>query len=192
MWICDGTRYEVKLPWKEFHVDLLDNLDLSQRRFSGLLKQLRCHPEILQEYDAIIRNQLDSNIVDSWRIHSLQPQWRCITSHITKDNTTTKLCIVYDASAKTNGASLNDCLYAGPAFGQCIVNILLRFRVPKVAFTGDIEKAFLIISVAREDGDVLRFLWMMISTEIYHRWLCSDSQESHLESPRVHFSWMRQ
>lgn len=75
---------------------------------------------------------------------------------IRKDKATTKLLIVYDASAKTNGVTLNDCLYAGPAFGQCILNILLRFRVPKVAFT--VEKAFLMISVAREDRDVLWFL----------------------------------
>ena len=79
---------------------------------------------------------------------------------IRKDKSTTKLRIVYDTSAKTNGVSLNDCVYAGPAFGQCILNILLRFRVPKVAFTGDIKKAFLMISVAQEDRDVLRFLWI--------------------------------
>ena len=160
----DGTRYKVKLPWKEFHADLPDNLDLSQRRFSGLLKRLRCHPEILQEYDAIIRNQLESNIVerveDPFSPTAVKVHYIPHHPVIRKDKATTKLRIVYDASAKTNGVSLNDCVYAGPAFGQCILNILLRFRVPKVAFTGDIEKAFLMISVAQEDRDVLRFLWI--------------------------------
>ena len=79
---------------------------------------------------------------------------------IRRDKTTSKLRIVYDASAKTNGASLNDCLYAGPAFGQCILDILLRFRVHKVAFAADIEKAFLMVSIAKEDRDVLRFMWI--------------------------------
>jgi len=33
---------------------------------------------------------------------------------IQKDKTTTKLRIVYDASARADGPSLNDCLFSGP------------------------------------------------------------------------------
>ena len=72
----------------------------------------------------------------------------------------TKLRIVYDASTQSNGPSLNDCLYVGPSFGQSILDILFRFHVHTIALAGDIEKAFLIISVAEEDRDVLRFLWI--------------------------------
>lgn len=56
--------------------------------------------------------------------------------------------------------SLNDCLYAGPKFGQSIMDILLRFRAYKTALAADIEKAFLMISVAPQDRDVLHFLWV--------------------------------
>ena len=66
---------------------------------------------------------------------------------------------MYDASARTTGPSLNDCLYTGPNFGQNILHILLRFRLHQVALIGDIEKAFLMVSVADCDRDVLRFLW---------------------------------
>lgn len=79
---------------------------------------------------------------------------------IREDKLTTKLRVVYDASAKNNGPSLNDCLYAGPSFGQRIADILLRFRLYPVALVADIEKAFLMISIAEEDRDVLRFLWL--------------------------------
>ena len=63
--------------------------------------------------------------------------------------------MVYDASAKTSGPALNDCLYAGPKFGQNIMDIMLRFCVHKVAMAADIEKAFLMIAVAPRDRDVL-------------------------------------
>ena len=78
---------------------------------------------------------------------------------VQQDKTTSKLRIVYDASAKTKGPSLNDCLYTGPSFGQSIFDILLRFRFHRVALMGDIEKAFLMVSVQEKDCDCLRFLW---------------------------------
>ena len=59
----DG-RYEVSLPWKEFHDHLPDNYMLSLRRLEGLIKQLRQTPEILKEYNATIQDQIDKGIVE--------------------------------------------------------------------------------------------------------------------------------
>ena len=69
---------------------------------------------------------------------------------------TTKVRVVYDASARSGGPSLNDCLYTGPSFNQKILDILLCFRSYPVAITSDIEKAFLMVSIAEEDRDALR------------------------------------
>ena len=77
---------------------------------------------------------------------------------IRRDKTTTKLRIVYDASAKTTGPSLNNCLDPGPKFDQKILEILSRFRVHRVAVHADIEKAFLMISVSPPDREFLCFL----------------------------------
>ena len=52
---------------------------------------------------------------------------------VREHKTTTKLQIVYDASARSDGPSLNDCLYAGPKFSQSIFDIILRFRTHQVA-----------------------------------------------------------
>lgn len=41
---------------------------------------------------------------------------------------TTKVRVVYDASAKIGGPPLNDCLFMGPNFNEKILDILLRFR----------------------------------------------------------------
>ena len=66
---------------------------------------------------------------------------------IRQDKQTTKLRIAYDASARGDGPSLNDCLHSGPKFDQSILDIALRFRAYKVAIAADLEMAFLMVSV---------------------------------------------
>ena len=55
---------------------------------------------------------------------------------IREDNDTTKVRIVFDASAKGNGPSLNECVYKGPL----IFDILLRFRTFVIAVTTALRK----------------------------------------------------
>ena len=75
--------------------------------------------------------------------------------------TTTKMRVVYDASAKTKqtNKSLNECLYIGPVMLPVLCG-LLRFQLPPIAVVGDIEKAFLSIRLQTADRDVTRFLWL--------------------------------
>lgn len=160
----DG-RYCVRLPWKEPHPFLPDNYHLSRDRLFNLLKRLRQTPGVLSQYDAIMQDQIKCNIVKVVESPCNGPAGRThyLPHHavIWEDKQTTKLRIVYDVSARSDGpSSLNDCLYAGPTFGQNIMDILLRFRLFHVAVTADVEKAFLMVSVAEEDRDALRFLWV--------------------------------
>ena len=60
----NGQRYEVSLPWKEHHLPLPDHLDLCRKRLTSLLKRLRQTPLLLDEYNAIIQDQLDKGIVE--------------------------------------------------------------------------------------------------------------------------------
>ncbi|MCG8621378.1 MAG: hypothetical protein MJE68_05160 [Proteobacteria bacterium] len=151
------------LPWKESHPLLPDNYELCRKRLNGFFRRLNQNPEQLHQY-AVIRDQLRQGMVEvvpdptvfvEGRVHYLPHH--AVVRH---DKQTTKLRVVYDASAKTDGPSLNDCLYTGPNFGQSILDILLRFRLHEVALVGDVEKAFLMVSVADRDRDVLRFLWI--------------------------------
>lgn len=57
-------RYCVQLPWKEPPPLLPDNFDLSQGRLYNLLRRLKQTPNILNQYDAIIRDQMKSGIVE--------------------------------------------------------------------------------------------------------------------------------
>ena len=79
---------------------------------------------------------------------------------VRRDALTTELRVVFDASSKPSSDSLNECLYSGPALTPTIFSVLLRFREKRTAFLEDIEKAFLNVGVAEEDGDVLRFVWV--------------------------------
>ena len=80
---------------------------------------------------------------------------------IRRERSTTKICMVYDGSAKLSDAelSLNDCLQTGPNLIPKLFNVLVQFRSHPVAITADIEKAFLMIGIAPADCNVLRFLW---------------------------------
>ena len=159
----DG-RYSVKLPWKQGHEPLPSNYGNSLSRMKGQIRRLKREPEVLEEYDSIIKDQLSSGVIESvtelegaCKVHYLPHQ-----AVFRKDAETTKLRIVYDASAKEgkNGTSLNDCLHTGPSLTPLLFEILVRFRENRVALVGDIVKAFLNISVDVNDRDCLRFLWV--------------------------------
>ena len=158
-----GGRYEVTLPWREYHDALPDNYNLCHKRLYGLLRRLKQNPAILHEYNAIIHDQLEKGIVEVVEELDDTPKMTHYLPHhavIRQDKKTMKVRIVYDASARSSGPSLNDCLHTGPKFNQRILEILLRFRTYPIALVADIEKAFLMISVAPKDRDVLRFLWL--------------------------------
>ena len=154
----------MRLPFKEDHDLLPDNFALCKSRLVSLLRRLSVKPDVSRQYNDVIREQLKQGIIEPVRQGTTNGVGKVhyIPHHevIRVDKETTKLRVVYDASAKVQSTtpSLNDCLYAGPPLSSLIYDILLRFRVHKVAITGDIEKAFLNISVDPRDRDYLRFL----------------------------------
>ena len=158
-------RYSVKLPWKLGHDPLPSNFANSVSRMKGQLKRLKREPEVLNEYDSIIKEQLSAGVIE--KVSELEEPGgnvHYLPHHavIRRDAETTKLRIVYDASSKEtkNGTSLNDCLHTGPSLNPLLFDILVRFRENKIALVGDIEKAFLNVAVDPEDRDSLRFLWV--------------------------------
>ena len=46
----------------------------------------------------------------------------------------------------------------GPKFDQNILDIILRFCTYKIGIIADVEKAFLMVAVRKDDRDALRFL----------------------------------
>jgi len=68
---------------------------------------------------------------------------------------TTKLRVVFDASAKTtNGLSLNDVIIAGPKIQKDIIDILIHWRKWQYVMVADIEKTYRQIKVAEKDQEI--------------------------------------
>ena len=138
--------------------------------------KLQNKPELLKEYDQIIKEQLSSVIVEEVpekkieKITNIQsPDAHSENIHyvphhavIGQNRETTKLRVVYDCSAKSNNQpyALNDCLETGPNYIPQLLEVLLRFRWNPIAISADIEKAFLMVGINRNDRDMLRFLWL--------------------------------
>jgi hypothetical protein len=74
--------------------------------------------------------------------------------------------IVFDASSSEgNNPSLNDVLEMGPNLLPEVVATLICFRERPVAMVGDIQQAFLQLSLEKEDRELTRFLWYRISED---------------------------
>ena len=62
--LFNGKRYEVSLPWKEGHGTLPSNYQNSMKRLKGQLERLKSDTEILDTYDAIIKEQEEAGIIE--------------------------------------------------------------------------------------------------------------------------------
>ena len=59
----DG-RYQLRLPCKQDHPLLPDNFTLAQRRLQDLNSRLQGDPNLLEEYDSIIKDQEEKGIIE--------------------------------------------------------------------------------------------------------------------------------
>ena len=160
----EDSRYVVEWPWRDLHDELPSNYGLALGRLTSLLKRVTSKRTLLQQYNSVLQDQLTKGIIEivppgptSNSVHYLPHH--CVEK---PSHTTTKLRIVYDASAKLSRShpSLNDCLAAGPNLVPDLAGVLLRFRLSPIAISSDIEKAFLQLSLCKADRDVTRFLWV--------------------------------
>ena len=84
---------------------------------------------------------------------------------IRPDKDTTKIRIVFDASAKCQGISLNDAINQGPKLQRDLFDVLMRFRRFPVAVVCDIAEMYLRIGISHEDQPYHRFLWRGIDQD---------------------------
>ena len=155
--------HETGLMWKANHNELPNNKSSSLRRTNNTLNKLKRNPAHLEEYHSKIVDQIQEGIIEPAPDEVQGREYYIPHKPVRKEHAeTTKLRIVYDASAKSNDAcpSLNDCLETGPILINRLWTILVRNRMRPVAITGDIKQAFHQIRIRKKDRDALRFHWV--------------------------------
>ncbi|XP_055844795.1 uncharacterized protein LOC129911111 [Episyrphus balteatus] len=159
----DG-RYQVALPFKgNVHPVLGDSYQSALRRFYGLERRLDANQQLRDQYSECIEEYIQMGHMSEVDKNSLPENQHYFLPHhavIKESSSTTKLRVVFDASAKTsNGISLNDAMLVGPALQQNICDIILRWRLYKYTFTADIEKMYRQILIAEQDKNYQLVLW---------------------------------
>ena len=169
--------YKIKLLWKEVYPswDVPDHFHLCFNYLIHLQQRLLKTSNILQECNQIVREHLDQRIikaiVDLNNSGASHVQYLPHHTVICQDKQTTKVCVVYDESAKAveSPLSITDCLLTSPNLIPKLFNVLIRFHWSLIAITADIEKAFLIILINQNDRDMLCFLWFKDSADVNNK-----------------------
>ena len=149
----DG-RYQVAIPWKDDEPALPNNYEMALRRILNTEKRLLKNPEIGEAFTNNINQYLEKGYIRRLDPTEKSPLKKWYLPHfpvIRPDQTTTKTRIVFDASAKFEGVSLNDAIYQGPKLQRELTDVLIRFRRNPVALMCDIAEMYLRIEVAPKD-----------------------------------------
>ena len=158
----DKDHYVVRLCFGPRSGTPASNYAKALSRLKSVEKMLLKDPKKMEGYKAAIDEYFsrgDAEVAPSFeregRVYYLPHH-----AVIKEDRATTKVRVVFDASAKSaNGLSLNDCLLRGPNSNDDLLRIILRFRRHNVPLVGDVAKMYLNIGIEEKDRDFLRFLW---------------------------------
>ena len=99
-----NRRYMVTWPWKADQPDLPENYHLALAQLKSILQKLVEVPTLFVQYDAILREQLNRGIIEKVVDELVEGSEKHYIPHhpvITPLKATTKVHVVYDASAKT-------------------------------------------------------------------------------------------
>lgn len=155
----DG-RYKVRLPFREGAKRLGESRASALKRLNHLERKLNLDPRLKRTYSQVIQEYLDLKQISM--IEDPIDDGFYLPHHaVIKDTSaTTKIRVVFDASAKSStGTSLNDILMIGPMIQNTLFTHLIRFRTYKYIITANIEKMYRQIWLHENDRIYQRLLW---------------------------------
>lgn len=165
----DG-RFIVRLPFADNPSCLGNSQIQAMKRFQSLEKKLKNDQNLQREYRKFMEEYESLGHMEKLRINDIPVTNYFIPHHcvLKPESTTTKLRVVFDASAKTSsGCSLNDILHKGPTVQSELFSILLRFRLHRFVFTADIEKMYRQILIHNDDSAYQLIIWRNNESENY-------------------------
>jgi hypothetical protein len=156
----DGV-YTVRLPFKEDKTNIGDSRELALKRFYNLERKFERQPQLRETYASFLREYETLG-----HMAEVTENITCDTSYylphhavLKPSSTTTKLRVVFDASAKSGGKSLNDILLVGPTIQPDLFTIIMRYRTHQIVVTADIEKMYRQIRVHDDDTSMQQIFW---------------------------------
>ena len=163
----DG-RFSVMIPLKEDPEHALGNsFFMARRRFLNLESRLNKNKSLSEQYSKFILEYANLGHLKEIKV----PPFGYYLPHhsvIREEHETTKLRVVFDASAKTSsGKSLNDIQAIGPVVQSDLFSILIRFRIRRFVLTADVEKMYRQIAIDESQRHLQLVLWRdPVDTEV--------------------------
>ncbi|CAB4021652.1 Hypothetical predicted protein, partial [Paramuricea clavata] len=179
---ADEGWYETRLPWKGDHPPLPSYRNGSIRRLHTQVRKLRKMGK-LEDYDAIIREQLNEGIVEHAPNEAVGREFYMPHRAVIREGAeSTKMRVVYDCSAREGegSPSLNDCLDIGPPLQNKLWDVLVRGRFHPIALAGDLRKAFLQVRVLEQH---LRRQCTQCTVALH--WICGGGEYRQFVANRV-------
>ncbi|GFU88440.1 DUF1758 domain-containing protein [Trichonephila clavipes] len=148
-----NNRYVVELPFRKHWNELSNNISVAKQRFQSLWRRLLRDKTLYTQYKETIQDYLNQGIIEKvndTEINVHKPMYYLPHQEIKKEGrVTTSTRIVFDAAShQANELSLNDCLWPGPNLNPNLLDVLINFRLNRVAISSDIRQAFLQICLA--------------------------------------------
>ncbi|XP_075167473.1 uncharacterized protein LOC142239564 [Haematobia irritans] len=158
-----NNHYETGLLWRDENVRLPASFNQALNRLDCLNKKMRKDPDLC----TAIQTQISNLILKGYARKLTKEEsekhndktWYLPIFIVKNPNKPDKVRLVWDAASKSNGVSLNDFIMPGPDFLKPLVEILLKFRMDRVAICGDISEMFHRVNVRENDMHAQRFLW---------------------------------
>ncbi|XP_076301440.1 uncharacterized protein LOC143219321 [Lasioglossum baleicum] len=143
--------------------DLDGSYSIASRFYSKLEQRLLKQPILESEYHNFLSEYLFMGHMERIAEEQASNSSAIYIPHhpvVRPSSSTTKLRVVFNASAKTkSGKSLNDYLMVGPKLQRDLAAIILRWRLFRYVYTADIAKMFRQILINPLDSDYHRILW---------------------------------
>ncbi|XP_062557013.1 uncharacterized protein LOC134221855 [Armigeres subalbatus] len=155
----DG-KFTVRLPLKHEPQILGNSFEQARRRLLSLEKRLTHHPDIYEQYRDFLKEYLAMQHMEIVRpVDHAKVKYYIPHSCVIKPDST-KLRVVFDASAKTtSGISLNEIQHSGPVIQRELFELLLDFRCYDKVITADVAKMYRQVNVHEEDSWLQCILW---------------------------------